>query len=839
MTTCRILSSVLLIAVSHALASTAHAQAIFGVKFKGGRSHNYDVLHTAIDVRFDEGRREVIGSVTHRVRSIADDMSVIRFDADSAMRISRAVVANTIVKSRLVDGGLYIDLPSRARYGDTLTVTIDYRVIPSSGLHFVAPDSTNPKKRRQVWTQGEAEEHHKWVPLYDYPNDRATTEMRITVRDDWKALSNGNLISIRRNSDGTSTWHYRLDRAHSSYLMMLAAGDYAITRDTVDGIPLAYWTYPDMPERVRTTFGRTPDMMRFMTRTIGVAYPWRSYSQVIVSEFPYGGMENTTATTLSDATFIDSVGRVDYSPDGVIAHEIAHQWFGDLVTTRDWGNLWLQESFATYMAALYKGYRYGEEEFHNEMWEGGASALALDTLSGRDPIANGRGLTTNLYARGARVLHMLEQLLGNRPFWRGVQLFLARHGDGLAETSDLRNAMEDATGVELDWFFDQWIIKAGAPHVAVRRVDDGDSVRLWFKQTQQRDSLTGLFQLRLPIAVYTGKLVARDTLWMSGEEDSIAIAYPVPAEASTKLTTVDGAPAPLPIRLDGLVASYLEGTRYVVVDEGQTTLKRMTFPRDRNALVMQLNAPHMLDRWEAVVAITTVDSMERTEDWRSAALLAAFRVEPSAQVRDQIVNGVARLASPSVNDVLIAASTDSASYVRQAAVNSLYRVEDVDARARLLRARLTDSSLRVVAAAIGMLATTDTSGLFEVLMKWRGVVGRSERMAQAWVGAVASARLESLVDDVAAFARAPYNRTTRWQAIVALSALSRTTPAVRRAIVAGLDDRSSNIREAAGEAARAHLDDELREALLNARERMAPDRQAIVDAVLKADVKQE
>lgn len=785
-------------------AASLSAQSIFGVRFDAGRSHPYDVLHTAIDVRFDEPRRMVIGSVTHRLRSIVEELAAIRLDADSAMRIVRVLVNGRVATYRLGIGDLEIVLPQAAHYGDTIVVAIDYRVVPSKGLYILAPDSSNPTRRSQIWTQGEAEDHHYWVPLYDYPNDRATTEMTITVRTGWSALSNGDLVARRDNADGTTTWHYRMDRPHASYLMMLAAGDYLVTRDTVDGIPLSYWSYPEMPERVAPTFSSTPDVMRYLVERIGVAYPWKSYAQVVVDEFMYGGMENTTASTLNDYVLVDARGRVDYDAASIIAHEAAHQWFGDLVTARDWGELWLQESYVTFLASKYLGHRYGEHAFLNDIYEGSLSALRLDSQSGRDPIAGGKGRTINLYQRGAAVLHMLERLVGEEPFWRATRLYLERHALGNVETADLKNAFEDATGVELDWFFDQWVHGAGAPDLAVSHEHVGDSLRVIVRQAQTRDSLTGLFRLQLPVAVVVDGATVRDTMWLDQEADTLTMAV---------------ATAP----------------RMVIVDEGQTTLKRMRHERSRAELTAQLGAERMLDRWEAVRAITLVDSTLGGERWRVDALANAFRREPTMEVRDAIVQGAAKLTAEGVDDIVALGIADSSVDVRRGAVDVAYRIADTQRRAALLRERLADSSVRVIASAIGMLATTDTAGLYQTLMAWRGVEGRRGSMAQAWVGAVASARIESLVDDVAAYTQARYARTTRWQAYIALSALETTTPPVREAILRGLTDRASSIREAAIEAAHAHLDTELRTSLTALSGRLAGEDRGRIEAILNAN----
>jgi len=789
-----------------ALCSAASAQSLFeSVDYGGARTHRFDLLHVAIDVRFDQPASEVIGSVTHRIRSLDAALGSVRLDAGKGMTFSRIAVDGVPARYEHRGDTLAIWLPSPRAYGDTFTLAIDYRVRPEKGLYFIKPDSSSPNRRQQIWTQGEAEDNRYWVPIYDYPNDRATSEVTATVRGDWKVLSNGRLVATTTNADGSATWHYSMEKPHATYLIMLAAGDYLVTRDTADGIPLEYWTYPEMPERVGPTFGRTPDVIRYLSRLIGVPYPWNKYAQVFIADFMYGGMENTTATTLNDYALVDQRGLIDYNPDGLIAHEAAHMWFGDLVTNRSWGHLWLHESYATYLASRYNGYRYGEEDFLKEMYDNGLSGIRADQFSGRDPIARGNGVTSNIYNRGSRVLHMLQQLVGEDIFWRANRLFLERAAYGNVETNDLKIAFEDVAGINLDWFFDQWIYKAGYPKFSIERSYAGDTLKLRVRQTQSRDSLTGLFSMPVPLEFHLRGGVVSDTIWVAKEDETFSFALG-------------------------------EKPSFMIFDAGDAMLKAVDFPRTDEELVAQCAAPRMIDRLLAVSALTARDSLRRDNGSlkrRSIALRDRFMREPSRFVREEIIDAVPSLDSSVAVDIVRKGLADSAAQIRRRAIDWVYLIGTRQGAARVLRPLITDTSAMVMSAAIGALSAADTTGLEDVLRGLRGQRGRRGRLATSWLNAVAAGGYKRLVDDVVGYTMAGYSNDIRSQAYFVLSRLDTTTPAVRLSIVGGLQGSSAVVRSGAAAAARRHLDSELRGMLVRLRDDLGGEERQTVDQILQ------
>ncbi len=786
---------------------SSNAQSLFDIDYGGSRSHPFDLIHTALDVRFDQRAKKVVGTVRHTIRSLALSLDSIRLDADAPMLFSRITVDGVGAGYRRHDSELVIAVGAR-RYGDTFTVAIDYNVVPRKGLYFIQPDSLAADRRRQVWTQGEPDENRGWIPLYDYPNDRATSEVTVTVENGWEVLSNGVLESIRRNEDGSSTWHWNQGRPHAGYLIMLAAGDYLITRDTVDGIPLEYWTYPEHPERVKTTFGRTPDVMRYLKSLIGYPYPWEKYGQVVIADFMYGGMENTSATTLNDMVLVDQRGFLDYNPDEVIAHEAAHQWFGDLVTNRSWGHLWLHESYATYLASRYMGHRYGADVFAREMYDADKRAAGSDERNGRDPISGGQGMTENIYDRGSRVLNMLSRVVGDSLFWLSSREFLRRHEYGLVETNDLKIAFEDVTGLNLDWFFEQWIYKGGMPTYNVGWEQRDDSLYLYVKQTQVVDSLTGLFRMPVVVEAHLDNAIVADTIWVTRASDTFALALS-------------------------------KRPRFVIFDAGNTVLKRLEFPRSQEELTAQLNAPRTIDRLLAVDALVRRDSLEGKEKSAVTALAKRYYMEPFPTIREKIVEGIASFGGDEAKGVVRRALGDPDARVRRAAVENSYLIEKGE-RAGALKPLLTDSSYGVIGATLAMMAATDTTGLVPYFASIKGMKGRRDRIAEAWLNAVAVGRIGPLADDVVDYTSPTFDEDTRSKAYMVLSDLDVTTLKVRRAIERGVIDTVDLIRSSAAAAARARRTDaDMRAGLEKIRDASTGEPRRLVESILNDEENDE
>ena len=590
----------------------------------------------------------------------------------------------------------------------TIDVTVDYEAVrPARGAYFI-------DRRHVVWAQGFAEDTRYWIPTVDRLYDKTTWEFFVRVPAKERALSNGRLVGTRRLPDGEVEWHWRLDQPASTYLMSVVTGDYVVLRDRWRDVSLGYWTYRDSIEATWRGFGRTPRAMEFFSQWTGVHYPWSKYDQVVTPDFVFGGMENVTAVTMSDNAILHPAwAEPRSSSDGLVAHELAHMWFGDYVTMRHWDDAWLSEGFATFMSARFM------ERLHGTAAGATARRSAHEQTIGADrrrrrPLVFGRWesdpaevyFSGHIYPRGASVLWMLQRILGDSTLRVGVNRYLRAHPYQSVTSADFRRALEEASGRDLSRFFAQWVYGAGVP--AFRVSWSFDSVRneiaLTAVQVQPRDSLTGLFEADVDVEVLTDGGVVRQVAAVRGETTAVVI--PVPAR-------------PRSIRWDA----------------GDWLLDVSDFPRPTAMLAYQLgNDTDVLGRVEAIDALAA----------RLEAEAEARRVIAGAAVDDTAwtvrARAVAALAAVVADDeatrAVVRATRDSDSRVREAAALALARATNPDAISRLRSIAQGDRSWWVRGAAVRALATADAGAAVEVA---REMLRREE-----WMDVPRTAALEAL-----------------------------------------------------------------------------------------------
>ncbi|HYC77014.1 MAG TPA: M1 family aminopeptidase, partial [Planctomycetota bacterium] len=467
-----------------------------------------DVLSVALDVSVDLEGRSVEGRVEHRVKAVAETVDAVTLDA----------VALTILDARLdgVDAPfshdgerLVVRPPKPWRRGDEHVVEISYRGRPERGLWFVAPDADRPDKPLQAWTQGQDEDSRFWFPCFDHPQHKTPTEVRASVPRGLLAVSNGALVERVDRGDRT-IFHWRQKAPHASYLVTLVVGAFDVVEDRAGAVPLKYCVPRGRRGDALRTFGRTPKMVELFGRLFSAPYPYEKYDQLVVSDFIFGGMENTSATTLYEYVMLDASVEDAADSDWLIAHELGHQWFGDLVTCRDWAHAWLNEGFATYCETLWYEMGVDPERGRKHLLDTARAYFDEARESYRRPIVSGRYdaptdlFDRHLYEKGACVLHHLRLELGDEVFFRAVSRYVAAHRDGSTETVDLRRAAEAESGKDLGAFFDQWVFAPGHPELQVRHRWDAAAKRLTLsvKQTQRRDDGTPLFRLRTRCRVW-------------------------------------------------------------------------------------------------------------------------------------------------------------------------------------------------------------------------------------------------------------------------------------------------------------------------------------------------
>lgn len=469
------------------------------------RNRTYDVRHIDIKVKVDLLNKSVNGNVKTTISPLTDGMTEFETDA----------VALEINYIKDIDGNdlkydynrtkLKIYTANKLNTGDILIYETDYSCSPQKGMHFIYPNEFNPSLPYQVWTQGESENNRHWLPIYDYPNDKTTFEVRIITDKKYQTLSNGYLKSSS-DIEGSNLRedHWVMDKPNSTYLIMIAIGEFNVLEENNSGLLLQTFTGKDVSaDDAIFSFRNTNEIIKLFNEYFGYDYPWNKYAQIVVDEFIFGGMENTSATVLNKRLIINSEIEKNYSPESTISHEAGHQWWGDLVTCRNWKEFWINESFATYSAALWKEKKYGNDEYDFNILRNSDDAMRADSLIGRYPILGTYGnLNQNVYDKGSVIINSFRYILGDN-FKTFLRTFLKDNEFDAVETGDITEALNKVSDVDFTPLIEQWILKAGYPEFNVNYNYDENKKELTLnvKQVQKLDSLTPVFRLPMDIRV--------------------------------------------------------------------------------------------------------------------------------------------------------------------------------------------------------------------------------------------------------------------------------------------------------------------------------------------------
>ncbi|MBK7687820.1 MAG: HEAT repeat domain-containing protein [Elusimicrobia bacterium] len=703
-----------------------HAATAFDGRFtlKGAENHYapdraFDTEHIRLDLRLDFRAKSLTGTCETTLRAIADGADQMAFDA-VGFRLGKIRVDGRPAKFDYDKKKLTVRFPRAARAGQRAVVSIEYKVVrPPLGLHFIGPDRGYPDKPRQVWTQGEDEFARYWFPCHDAPHDRTTTEMIVRVPRGFTAISNGRLV--RKAAAGRETlFHWKQEIPHATYLVTLAVGEFSEIKETWRGKPVLYYVPKGREDDARRAFGNTPKMMEFYSRKIGVPYAYPKYAQVAALDFIFGGMENTSATTQTALTLHDERAHLDFSSDPLVAHELAHQWFGDLLTCRDWSHAWLNESFATYFEALFTEFDKGPDEFAVELHNNGEIYFEEDRDHYRRPICTkvfkhpSDLFDRHLYEKGSRVLHMLRHVLGEDAFWKSMNIYVSDNRGRVVETRQLLDAIEKATGKNLSRFFDQWIYGAGHPEYKVRYWWDPRSKEAVVRviQAQATNNETGLFALPVTFAFRTAKGEKRFT------------------------ETVEKRSHLFRFKLDGEPSLAL-------FDPDHWILKKVDFPKNESMWVQQLTVdPTILGRAEAARALGRLGGPVAT-----AALAAALPKEKFWHAQSEIAQALGQIRTPAAVETLLRAHRGvEHPKARRGIIAALGEVKTLDVRAALMESVEAEKSYFAHTQTLRSLAK---QGDPEV----RPVLDRALRR-DSWNDVIRSGALEALTalrpDDVVA-----------------------------------------------------------------------------------------
>lgn len=523
--------------------------------YRGTATRINDLVHTKLDVSFDFAKSWMYGKAWITLHPHFYSTDSLRLDAKSMdiREVSLIKGVSRIPLKYSYDSlSLIITLDRTYRGGENYTVYIDYISRPNDikvkgsaaisdakGLYFINPLGKEKDKPTQVWTQGETESNSAWFPTIDKPNQKTTDEINMTVPDKYQTLSNGLLVSRKKQNDGTRTDTWKMDLPHAPYLLMMAVGEFSIIKDSYKGKEVSYYVEKAYAPVARKIFGLTPEMIGFYSRITGVNFPWQKYSQIAVRDYVSGAMENTTATLHGEFAQQDARQLIDgNSWEAVIAHELFHSWFGDYVTCESWSNLTVNESFADLSETWWETYKHGKDAGDAQIYSDKENYLQSGSEK-KDLVRyyyNNREdmFDAVSYQKGGCILYMLENYVGDSAFFKALNLYLTTRKFGTAEAADLLRDFEDVTGEDLNWFWDQWYYGNGHPKLDISYAYNPGTktARVFVRQTQPEK----VFRLPLAIDLYQGAEKKRFRLWIEDKADT----FDLPSPKMPDLINVDG-----------------------------------------------------------------------------------------------------------------------------------------------------------------------------------------------------------------------------------------------------------------------------------------------------------
>jgi aminopeptidase N len=651
----------------------------------------FDILHTRLELEFDWENKWLIGQADITLKPYFYPQNQLMLDAKSFEIIGCDLVQNSaaLPLDFQYDGeAIYINLEKDYKRSDTLSIRMKYIAKPyeraaqtgqavtsDRGLFFINPSGADTLKPKQLWTQGETQFNSRWFPTIDAPNERFTQEIFLTVDSSLTTLSNGVLQSSDYLGNGLKKDHWKLDKPHAPYLAMIAVGNFAKVDDWADSLQLSYYVEPAFEKYAKDIFGNTPEMIAYFSQVLDYPYPWAKYDQIVVRDYVSGAMENTTASVFMEDLQVSRRELLDDHWDGIIAHELFHQWFGDLVTCESWANLALNEGFANYSEYLWNEHKYGKEEADYNLWIEKDNYLAEVADGKVDPVINyfyenpDDLFDSHRYSKAGLVLHMLRNYTGDEAFFASLNHYLKANAYQSVEIDDLRKSFEAVTGEDLQWFFEQWFELPGHPVLEVLTSYANDSLTININQLQVSDSI-GLFVFPLDIQIWQGATSTTHELLVDAPE--ITMTLPLSKEPTL-----------------------------VEVDPERVLLAEIYQPKTSQELLMTFsNGSSFALRREA---LETLFSEGDSITIGKAAMLGL--VDASPRLREMTLDnlvGRGHLTNPAIAMAVQKLTTDSRSLVRAAAFSAYSETQSGDIDEVMMKA-LADSSYSVIGAGLEVI----------------------------------------------------------------------------------------------------------------------------------------
>ncbi|HTU82712.1 MAG TPA: M1 family aminopeptidase [Candidatus Acidoferrales bacterium] len=759
-------------------------------------------LHLVPDIE----RESLDGVCTTTVRALDEDVADLSLDAID-LDVSAVRRDGTDLRFARRNGKLDVEFDPPIWAGERAAFSIEYRASrPRHGLFFVKPSPEHPEKVPHVWTQSQDENARYWFPCIDYPDEKQRTSTTIVVPKGLFALANGDLVERAEDADRT-TFRYVQDVPHSTYLMTMVVGPFAEVAQGRAGardVPVFYYVLQGREADGERAFSKTPRMVELFEERTGTPYPYARYSQIAVGDFIFGGMENTAATTQTDRTLHDETAHLDFSSDPLVSHELAHQWFGDLLTCRDWSQAWLNEGFATFFEAIWREADLGYDEYLYDVFAYVGEYLEEDASRYRRPIVCNTYrnpielFDRHLYEKGAAVLHMLRGELGEARFWRSIRRYVERNAQRNVETIDLIRAIEEATGRNMRGFFDRWVFRGGHPELEIRFAWDEKRrvATVTIDQKQAIDDEHPPYRFDVDLGFVSGA------------------PQPPPANAGT-------APLPGEKRIRATVEREHETIaipldfepKLVRFDPGAFVLGSVTYKLGVDASAEVLRGdPDVVARIRAARELAKDGSAGARE-----ALQAAFDRDPFWGVVAECATATGATRAPWARTMLLGAIEHPNPKARRAVAAALGDFRDAEVATALLDRARADASYFVRAAALTALGKTRDPRAFEVLAAaakettWNGTV---EAGALRGLAELADGRA---LDPVLEAARPGRDEGVRRAAASAVGRIGELVESERTRAVGALeqllDDRTFLVRVVAIAAAESLNDGRLLPAL--------------------------
>ena len=738
-----------------------------------------DTKHIRLEIHVDFDNQRIAGEVHFDVTPIHEDIDSVRLDAvgltidDVLLEHSTALDYDYVPDQE----ELIVHLPDGIGKRDGFTLSVRYNGAPRENFYWRDTKSTvGVKNADMCFTLNEPRGASSWFPCLDYPSDRFTCEIIATVPKGFVSIANGKLQEKTVSPDGDwETHHWSMKHEVVTYLMSLVVGKYGVASDMWRGIPVEYYCMPGHEDDAHASMGMTPDMLTLYSDIFGVVYPYSKYAQVPVKDFPAGGMEHTTCTTMHENLVVDKRARLDHDEESLIAHELVHQWFGDLLTCESWPHLWLNESFASYFDPVWYERSRGQDEFLRRMHGTASNYIGGSGRYTRAIVTNNFDSAEEMfdhhsYPKGACVLHMLRQELGDKLFFRAIQHYCRKHQDTLVDTDDFQEACEEATGRTLDRFFEQWIYRPGHPKLKVEwkwRGKDKE-VHLTTKQTQTMEEGAQPFHFPLVVRIHTEDDVVERTVRVTQLEQTFQIV------GSDEPKSID-------------------------VNPDLTVLMELDFKKSKAMLLYEAEyGKSVITRFRAIQKLAEHDTDDSVE-----ALAKALAQDSFWWTQAEAATSLGKIGTQEAKQALLDAADHEHPKVRRSIASALGKFYKDEAVQKALEEMVEDDpSVHVAATAITSLGSVRLPQSKRLLRRNLKIDSYAQRIRSAAISALVKFQDTEALSAIRKLAETGPTRWVRTSAISAMGTLGKELPESKQEdileeLLMYLADEQTRIRRAA------------------------------------------